>query len=219
MLGTEVISGGRTTDCAVLEACALLYRIAIVPALNAELSANPALTTAMTQAIEESIVRRSPYEQIASFQQYVFDDATAIRNVFARGNKDFFEMHAAYRDLITVLGRRDRFSTWLNDREPGADLVREYLEYAYRGTSLERIPGRICRLFVFTGASTVLGTLTAGGAGMAIGAAASFGFGAFDAFVFDRIAQHWRPHQFSEGPFKEFGGPLKKFVEEGQAAS
>lgn len=215
-LGVEVVSGGRTTETAVAEAQALLFCMAAVPGLKAELAANPSLASAMTHAIEEEIVQRSPERQIASFQQYIFDDATAIRDIFDP-KKGWSEVRAAYRDLIAVLERRDRFSTWLKGREPEANLVREYLELVYTGTPFERKSGRIFRFFAFTAASTALGTLAAGPAGTAIGAAASFGFGAFDSFLLDRLMQRWRPHQFSEGPFQEFGGPLRKLVEEGQA--
>jgi hypothetical protein len=65
-------------------------------------------------------------------------------------------------------------------------------------TLIDKLPHKIIRWSLFTGAGVAIDLLGAGGIGTAGGVLMS----AADSFLVDRIAKGWKPVQFVNGPLR-----------------
>jgi uncharacterized damage-inducible protein DinB len=63
--------------------------------------------------------RQKSEEQIRVFQDFIFDDARAIREVINSGERDF-------EDLWKLLASAAKFKHWLKDQQPDQQLIKEY---------------------------------------------------------------------------------------------
>jgi hypothetical protein len=121
---------------------------------------------------------------IALFQEIHLDDARAIREAINSGERSFSE-------FLPILKRAHRFKQWLADRNPDANLMKEYYEAALADSWANKLPAKGIR-YVFAAAAGFANPA----AGLAIGAA--------NDFLVDRIVRGWRPNQFVEGPLRKF---------------
>ena len=132
-------------------------------------------------------------KHVSAFQDFVFDDAKAIRESINLGRRSFSE-------LLPLLDRSKQFKEWLVHQSPDIDLLKEYHRAVTSSTWVDRLPGKSSRWALFTMAGVGIDALGAGG----LGTTAGVGLSAFDTFFLDKLIKGWRPHQFVEGPLKKF---------------
>jgi hypothetical protein len=130
--------------------------------------------------------REKSMRDISLFQEVHLDDARAIREVINSGERSFSE-------FLPVLKKSHRFKQWLAERNPDANLLKEYYEAALAGSWATKLPAKLLR-YVFATVAGFANPIT----GLAAGAA--------DEFLVDRILRGWRPNQFVEGTLKKFTG-------------
>ena len=161
---------------------------------DAELAVSPVYSR-LTSLKLESVIRRRQRSanNIAAFQDLVFDDGRSIADSINRNAKRL-------KDVLPVLMRAQKFREWLRTRQPDADLVKEYFRAVTSESWIDKLPNKFMRWSVFTGAGIALDALGAGG----IGTAAGVALGAADTFLIDRIVKGWKPDRFVNASLKEF---------------
>jgi hypothetical protein len=132
-------------------------------------------------------------EHVSHFQDFIFDEARALREAINRGEKNFF-------DLLRLLDKAEKFKVWLKEQKADADLCKEYHRAVAKETWLDKLPCKSVRWSMFTGIGLGIDALGAGGIGTASGIAIS----AVDQFILDRLLKGWKPNQFIEGEMRNF---------------
>lgn len=132
-------------------------------------------------------------KEIETFQDLIFDDGRTLGAVFASKERTF-------RDLLPILDQASKFRAWLREREVTSTLVRDYFRAVTEKSWIDKLPSKILRWSVFTGAGLALDATGAGGIGTAGGIMISVA----DAFFVERILRGWRPNQFVEESLKDF---------------
>ena len=92
------------------------------------------------------------------------------------------------------------FKHWISNQEPSESLVRDYYSEITAGTWADKLPSKVLRFALFTGAGFLTDLLMPTG----IGTLTGLGLGAGDAFLVDKLAKGWKPNTFIDGPFREF---------------
>jgi hypothetical protein len=137
--------------------------------------------------------RFTSVEKLSLFQDFVFDDARAVRETINTGKRQF-------KEVLPVLSQARKFHDWLSSQSPDCNLLKAYHKEATVRTWVDKLPAKTARWVIFTGAGLGLDTIGGSGLGTAAGVAAS----ALDAFLLDKIIKGWRPNQFVEHSLKEF---------------
>ncbi|MBU1213997.1 MAG: hypothetical protein KKF58_04390 [Gammaproteobacteria bacterium] len=137
-------------------------------------------------------------ETLSNFNNFIFNDAKAIREAVNFGQVDLDE-------LIKVLQKSKRFKEWIIKVHPDAHLIKSYYEEVTRQTIFDRLPGKSVRWAVFTGIGLTADAIATGGMGTIAGVA----LGALDSLYIDKIASGWRPNQFIEGDVRNLIGKNK----------
>jgi hypothetical protein len=127
-------------------------------------------------------------QEIATFQEFVFDGGRAIRESINSGER-------ILADAIALIDASARFKVWLKDKDPGDELLKEYCRELSRLELADRLPVKSLRWLVFAAIGFATATLNP-----AIGLLA----GASDTFLVDRFLKGWKPNQFVEGPMRKF---------------
>jgi hypothetical protein len=173
----------------IQEAHASLF---IAGKLDSELGEDPIVAQIHSMQLSDVLSRRVlSRDAIESFTSLVLDDARAIREAVNSGRVSF-------KEVLSLLGRAERFKCWLQGQEPSADLVRAYYRETVSGTWAEKLPARTARWGVFTALG--LGIDLAGGGG--VGTVAGIGVSAIDAFLLECLLKGWKPHQFIENELR-----------------
>jgi len=159
---------------------------------NSELATNPTAGAILSVRLERTIQRRrESKEQLRLFQDFVLDDARALAEALTGGSYTF-------ADFLSVLERADRFRGWIREKAPDTKLAKAYFQEVTKNTWVDKLPSRIVRWVLFTGAGVALDLGGAGGAGTATGVALSAG----DAFLLDKLIKKWKPNQFVDSSVK-----------------
>ena len=142
-----------------------------------------------------SIFRKRSHSEtdISTFQDFVFDDARAIRESINLGSRNF-------NDLIVVLRKARRFKEWLSEQSPDQKLVKSYFQDISKGSWIDRLPAKSVRWLIFTLSGAGIDMMGAGGIGTTAGLALS----AADTFIVDKIAKGWNPSNFVNRDLKNF---------------
>jgi hypothetical protein len=106
----------------------------------------------------------------------------------------------SFKDFIEIYEKGERFRAWIRDVPPDSNLMQEYYNSVTSNTWLERLPTKIARWSLFTGAGLGIDALGGGG----VGTAAGLLLGTFDTFVLDKLLHGWKPNQFIDGTVKKF---------------
>jgi hypothetical protein len=139
-----------------------------------EIGADP-LEAALARAQVEACIARANTgtEKLRSFQEVLLE-ARSVGDAVASGQRNFDEL----RQLIEAA---DKFRTWIRNREPDSELLKEYAKACSSVSWAESLPNKTRRFFLFnaigTGLSFTLDPLT--------GAAAGLGLNAIDTFLFE----------------------------------
>lgn len=165
-------------------------------AAGTELAVSPVYSR-LTSLKLESVIRnrQRSAEGIAAFQDLVFDEGRSVADAINNGVRRL-------EDVLPVLSKAQKFREWLHTRQPDADLVKEYFRAVTSESWIDKLPNKLMRWSVFTGAGITLDVLGAGGIGTAVGVA----LGAADTFFIDSIVKGWKPDRFVNASLKEFIG-------------
>ena len=139
--------------------------------------------------------RNQSETEMSVFQDYVFNDARAIRKAINSGTRDF-------NDLIDVIRKARRFKEWLSKQPMNQDLVKSCFQEISRDSWIDRLPAKLVRWSIFTLPGVGLDVMGAGEIGIPTGLALS----AADAFIVDKIAKGWNPSNFINEDLKNFTG-------------
>jgi hypothetical protein len=162
--------------------------------LQSEAALNPRQADVVTARVDEMLAKETAtYNRVSAFQDFLFDDARAIREAVNAGACQF-------RELLPVFAKARKFSEWLSNQSPDIDLIKNYHKEVTAETWIDKLPATTARWSLFTGAGVVIDALGAGG----IGTATAVALSALDKFLLDRIVKGWKPHHFVEGPLKQF---------------
>jgi hypothetical protein len=163
---------------------------------GAELAVSPVYSNLTALKVETALhLRTKSAQNISAFQDLVFDSGRSIADAI---NTKSRTLH----DVLAVLERATQFREWLQPRQPDADLVKEYFRAVTAETWIDKLPSKIMRWSLFTGAGVAMDLLGAGG----IGTAGGVLLATADTFLLDRIAKGWKPDQFVNGPLRRFAG-------------
>jgi hypothetical protein len=153
---------------------------------NAELATQPSSAAIINVKFREILDARSESQHnIEAFQELVLADGHEIGESIKSGFR-------TWRDLLTLLKASRKFKGWLQQQEPNASLIHEYMKALEKETWLDKLPTKAMRFLIFTGG------------GLIVPALAALGLSAADAFVVDRLLGGWKPNRFVNGPLKGF---------------
>jgi hypothetical protein len=160
--------------------------------LQCEVAVGP-LEREIQAATLESLVekRRAGEQKVHAFASLTLDSGTAIRDAINSGKISFAE-------LLRLLDKADKFRHWLRDQPVDSDLLRNYYRASVEETFAERLPAKILRWAVYTGAGMAVDAQGTGG----IGTAAGLGLSFYEAFLLDKLVGGWKPHQFVESELR-----------------
>jgi hypothetical protein len=127
-------------------------------------------------------------QDIGAFQEFIFEDGRAIREAVNTGARTL-------KDSLALIDASARFKQWLKDKDPSADLLKEYCRELSRLEWADKLPIKGLRWLLFAAISTVAGALNP---------ALGLGVSAADTFLVDRLLKGWKPNQFIEGPLRKF---------------
>lgn len=160
--------------------------------LDAEVAVHPIERAVQAKAVDAVISRHvHSQSEIESFAELTLADGHAIREAVNSGAVPFTA-------VLKLLDSADKFRHWLHQQPPDTNLVRAYYQETIKDTWAEKLPAKSTRWSIFTGIGLVIDALGAGG----LGTAASVAVSAVDAFLIDKLAKGWKPHQFVEKDLK-----------------
>jgi hypothetical protein len=126
--------------------------------------------------------------EIGNFQDFLFEDGRAIREAINSGGRSL-------EDSLALIDASKRFKQWIRDKDPSADLLKEYCRELSHLEWADKLPTKSLRWLVFGGLGFVTGVLNP---------LVGLGIGAVDTFLVDKLLKGWRPNQFVEGPLRKF---------------
>jgi hypothetical protein len=131
-------------------------------------------------------VNKKSVGEIQVFTDLVLNDGYAIREAINSGKCNWI-------DYLKLLEKAEKFKTWLKDKPPDTDLLKEYLKAGYSKSWLEKTPMKDLRWVIFNGAGFVADKYMPG-SGLVISA--------LDTYLIGKIASGWKPHHFVETRLK-----------------
>lgn len=165
--------------------------------LNSEVAVHPIERAVQASAVDAVISRHVRNQsQIESFAELTLADGHAIREAVNSGAVPFTA-------VLKLLDSADKFRHWLHQQPPDTNLVRAYYQETIKDTWADKLPAKSTRWSVFTGIGLGIDALGAGGLGTVTSVAVS----AVDAFLVDKLAKGWKPHQFVEKDLKSLFTP------------
>lgn len=163
--------------------------------LGAEILTNPVNSSIISLKCKSVIDKtKLNTNQIDLFQEIILSDAKKIREAINNKTRSF-------EDVLPLLDRGKKFKEWLKEKDPDANLVKEYYQAVTASSWIDKLPGKGLRFSMFTGAGIIIDSLLTGGISTAIGIALGLG----DTFLLDRILKGWKPNQYID--------QLQKFIE------
>ncbi len=133
-------------------------------------------------------IMKARNEAIGTFQDLIFEDGRAIRESVNSGARTL-------KESLALIDASSRFKLWLKEKDPSADLLKEYLRELSRLEWADKLPVKTLRWLLFAAAGLATAALNPA-VGLAIAAA--------DPFLVDKILKGWKPNQFVEGPLRKF---------------
>lgn len=124
-------------------------------------------------------------EKISNFNEFILDDAQKLRD--AVNNRV-----VTPKEAIEIIHKSNEFKNWLSNRQPDADLIKEYYSEVTKETIADKLPGKAARFSVFTGLGLAADAALTGG----LGTIAGLSLGALDTFYLDKLLSGWKPNQF-----------------------
>lgn len=195
------ISHSTLTEAYILSLLQGAYESTYFAALlNTEIAVHPIERAVQAKAVDAVVSRQlHSQSQIKSFVDLTLADGHAIREAVNSGAVPFTA-------VLKLLDSADKFRHWLHQQPPDTNLVRAYYQETIKDSWVEKLPAKSTRWSIFTTIGLGIDALGAGG----LGTAASVAVSAVDAFVVDKLAKGWKPHQFVERDLKSLFTPGDK---------
>ncbi|NIV16567.1 MAG: hypothetical protein GWN62_36550 [Aliifodinibius sp.] len=137
--------------------------------------------------------RESSKENLSKFQDFIFEDSKAIRESINCGKHKF-------EDIEPILDKSEKFSNWLQCKDPDKDLLKEYFREVTADSWIDKLPSKFTRWAIFTGLGLGIDILGGGG----IGTLSGISISALDSFLIDKILKGWKPNHFIEKELRKF---------------
>ena len=118
-------------------------------------------------------------------EKVVLPEGKTVREVINQGKREF-------KDIIPLLDKSKKFKHWLQRTDEGEQILREYYRSISEKSWIEKLPNKLVRFSLFTGAGLLADIIITGGLGTLAGVALSVG----DNFIVDRLAKGWTPDQY-----------------------
>jgi hypothetical protein len=164
---------------------------------NSEMALSPLSTLIADIRLNGALrTRLQSEEALQLFQEFVFDDARAIREAINGGHRNMAE-------LAELVAEAQKFKSWIKGQPEDTDMRKAYIAEVGRLSWCDKLPRKSARWAVFTATGIALSAVTT----PAVGGITSAALNAIDYFLVDKLAQGWKPNQFVEGPLREFLGP------------
>ncbi len=161
---------------------------------SSEVATNSVNSVIFNLKFDDLLKRRSESgHQISAFQDFILDDARALREAINSGERNFAE-------LQKVLSSAAKFRNWLKNQDPDQELVKAYFREVTKTSWVDKLPTKSVRWSIFTGLGLAVDAL--GGSGL--GTASAVAVSASDAFLLDRLLKGWKPNQFVDDSLKKF---------------
>ncbi len=165
----------------------------IAASVNSEIALSPASLQIVTANLESLVKRTQSDTSIGLFQEFVFNDARAVREAVNHGNKSMM-------DVLDLVRRAREFKSWVKSKPEDTDLRKAYVAEVSKLGWSEKLPPKVFRFGIFGAAGVALSFLATPEAGAVAGLTLS----AVDYFLLDRLASGWKPNQFVYGPLLDF---------------
>lgn len=163
---------------------------------DSEIAIDDVNASIIRQHVGQLFNRLGPSRRAAeAFQEFVFDDARGIAEAVRRGS-------CRFTDVVAILPKAAKFKEWLRSDAPQRDVVKAYFREVIAPTWIDKLPSKVVRWFVFTGAGMGLDAIGAGG----LGTVAGVGLGVIDSFLLDRLIKGWKPSQFVDDHLRKLIG-------------
>lgn len=158
----------------------------ISQALSSDIISNNINVEIASARIDVSINRAlKSKNRISAFEEFAFESAGCFGEAFNEGKMTL-------RECLKIIDSTDKFRSWLTGIPVNRDIVKEYHLAVNRETILGKMPARVARFSIFTGAGIAADLMGTGG----LGTLAGVGISAFDNFVVDGLIKGWRPSNF-----------------------
>jgi hypothetical protein len=146
-----------------------------------------ALTSSIIELKVSEVVKKTKKnaEKLKLFQDVVLSEAKSIREVINEGKKEF-------KEILPLIEKSYKFKHWLQEKGDNANLMKEYYQSVSEKTWVQKLPSKILRFSIFTGAGIIADAFITGGIGSLVGVALGFG----DNFLIDSLAKGWKPDQY-----------------------
>lgn len=158
----------------------------------AEIATSQSISRLIESKFSTMLTSGESEAQIGTFQDFIMDDARAIRESINSGARTF-------SDFIQVLDKAAKFRHWLNEQPRDINLAKAYYREVTKSTWVDRLPIKIARWAFFTGTSFLLDL----GLGP-IAAPLNIVLSAADTFLLDSLIKGWKPDQFIESSLIPF---------------
>ena len=137
------------------------------------------------KAVDLLASRSFSSQKLDSFQKSLDVEIKNVSGALLKGERSFSE-------YLKLLEKSKKMRSWLAQKEPDADLIKEYYEALAADSWLDKMAPKTARWGIFTAAGIGLDLLGSGG----FVTAAGIGLSAVDAFLIDKLAKGWRPNHF-----------------------
>jgi hypothetical protein len=137
----------------------------IAASANSEMALSPMSTLVAESRLNRALRARLQSEgALQIFQEFVFDDARAIREAINGGHRNMAEL----AELVT---EAQKFKNWIMRQPEDTDMRKAYLTEVGRLGWCDNLPRKSARWAIFTTAAIALSTITTPAVGAAVGAA------------------------------------------------
>lgn len=124
--------------------------------------------------------------ELNSLMEVAISGIPRLKELINTGDKTF-------HDILPIICKKEKFSNWAASITDDKLLVEEYINKLKEGTWLDKIPSRIGRFTLFSGAGLLMEPLATGVGLPGISTFGGVALGAVDSFLIDKIASGWRP--------------------------
>ena len=155
---------------------------------KSELVTNP-LTSSLIELNLSNIINKTNIniKSLDLFQQVLLPESKTIREVINNGEKQF-------ADIIPLLKKSKKFKNWLQKQEGDkSSIIKEYYQSITEKSWIDKLPNKITRFSLFTGAGFIADTALTSG----VGSLVSLALNAGDTFFLEKLVDRkWKPDQY-----------------------
>ena len=163
---------------------------------DSETEVRKSITSSIIELKLSDVIKRTQKsnEERNLFQKVVLSEAKIIREAINEGKKEF-------REILPLLEKSKKFKHWLHQKDDNVSIIKEYYQSISDKSWIQKLPSKLLKFSLFTGAGIFADTFVTGGLGTVLGVTS----GSADNFIVENLAKGWKPDQYID--------ELTKFVE------